>query len=272
MLGITTSNARVGGFRGKGLDPSAAAFLTAAGITDPTITNAINRLVKNYKGQGNLNTSVDLWSGSLAIYPFVGGTATTNMYNLKDPRNLDAAFRLAFSGGWVHNANGITGNGTNTAANTFLNPSTQLSVSANSYGFYNRLNTSKGYDMGAFVSPNDTMVSARYTNGNALFAVNGTTYNQVANSDARGSYIFSKNGATTNNLYKNGTSIITSSNTSIYANDNFRIGTGGLGYVDCSDRNYSFAFFSTQGLSGSNAILLHNIILQFQTDLSRQVV
>lgn len=254
-----------------GLDPAAAAFLAAAGITDTTITNAINRLVKNYKGQGNLNASVDLWTGSLAIYPFVGGTATTNKFNLKDPRDLDAAFRLGFNGGWTHNANGITGNGVNTAANTFLNPSIALSTSANSYGVYNRTNTAKGYDIGAFLSPNDTMIAARYTSGNAIFSVTGTTYNQVVNSDARGCYIFSKNGAAANNLYKNGASIVSSSNTSVYANDNFRIGSGGLGYVDSSDHNYAFAFFSTQGLSIINAQMLNSIIIQFQNDIGRAV-
>lgn len=258
-------------YKGAGLDPAAAAFLTAAGITDPTITSAINRLVKNYKGIGNLNNSVDLWSGSLAIYPIVGGSANAHKFNLKDPRDLDAAFRLAFSGGWTHNANGITGNGVNTAANTFLNPSVVLSASANSYGVYNRTNTAKGYDIGAFLSPNDTMVAARYTSGNAIFSVTGTTYNQVVNSDARGCYIFSKNGAAANNLYKNGASILSSSNASVYANDNFRIGSGGLGYADSSDHNYAFAFFSTQGLSNINAQLLNSIIIQFQTDLSRQV-
>ena len=48
-----------------------------------------------------------------ALYPFVGGTATSHKFNLKDPRDLDAAFRLQFNGGWTHNSNGVTPNGTN---------------------------------------------------------------------------------------------------------------------------------------------------------------
>lgn len=256
------------------IDSDAQAFITAAGITDATQISAINRLVKNYKGVGNINTTFDLWTGSKAIYPFVGGTATTHKFNLKDPRDLDIAFRLLFSGGWTHNNNGITANGINTTANTFLNPSTQFSAVANSYGIYNRVNTAKGYDIGAFSAgtpSKDTMITSRYTNGDAIFSVISNVYRSVNNNDARGTYIFSKNGTTNNNFYKNKVLIITSADTSIYANDNFRIGSGGSGYTDYSNHNYAFAFFSTQGLSISNVELLNDIIVQFQTDLSRNV-
>ena len=54
----------------------------------------------------------------MAIYPLVGGTASSQKYNLKDPRDLDVAYRLTFYGGWTHSSNGITGNYTNTYADT----------------------------------------------------------------------------------------------------------------------------------------------------------
>jgi len=73
---------------GLGLDPDALAFLTAAGITDATITAAIDTLVLDLKGYG-------IWTKMKAIYPFVGGTATTHKYNLKDP--VDAMQRLEFN-------------------------------------------------------------------------------------------------------------------------------------------------------------------------------
>ena len=251
-------------YKASGFDPDASAFITAAGITDQTQKTAINQLVIDLKSAG-------LWNKMKAIYPFVGGTASAHKFNLKDPRDLDAAFRLVFNGGWTHSANGITGNGTNTNANTYLNPSTEFSLSANSYGVYIRNNTQKGYDIGALISTNDTMLAARYTDGNAYFCVTGTTYRSVVNSNSQGTYIFSKNGLTTNNLYKNKLSIISSSDASIYANDNFRIGAGGSAYVDVSDHNYAFAFFSTQGLNLTNAELLTDIIVEFQTTLGRNV-
>ena len=77
------------------VDPDAQAFLTAAAITDPTITSAIDTLVVQLKADS-------IWSKMKALYPFVGGTASTHKYNLKNPLDTDAAFRLVFNGGWTH--------------------------------------------------------------------------------------------------------------------------------------------------------------------------
>ena len=93
-------------------DPDAQAFITAAAITDPTQQAAINTLVLDLKGYS-------IWSKFKAIYPIVGGTASSHKYNLKDPRDLDAAFRLTFATGWTHSANGMLPNGT-TAFATLL--------------------------------------------------------------------------------------------------------------------------------------------------------
>jgi len=102
---------------GPTYDADALAFITAAGITDNTQKSAINTLVVSMKGFG-------IWTKMKAIYPFVGGTATTHKWNLKDPRDLNAAFRLVFSGGWTHSSTGALPNGTNGYANTFFNLST----------------------------------------------------------------------------------------------------------------------------------------------------
>jgi hypothetical protein len=96
-------------------DPNAQAFLNAAVITNVTQANAINSLVIGLKADG-------LWNNMQALYPFVGGTAATHKYNLKDPRDLNAAYRIGFSGGWTHNLNGAIGNGINTIADTSYFP------------------------------------------------------------------------------------------------------------------------------------------------------
>jgi hypothetical protein len=116
---------------GAAFDPDAQAFITAAGITDNTQKTAINTLVVDMKGFG-------IWTKMKAIYPFVGGTASTHKWNLKDPRDLDAAFRLVFNGGWTHSSTGALPNGTNGYANTFLNTDDVTTTGLWAFGAYVR--------------------------------------------------------------------------------------------------------------------------------------
>ena len=102
-----------------GVDPDAQAFITAAGITDPTQQSAINTLVTDLKGY-------NIWTKFKAIYPIVGGSASSHKFNLKDPRDLDAAFRLNYAIGVNHSSNGMVSNGTSGYADTFLRPATHL--------------------------------------------------------------------------------------------------------------------------------------------------
>lgn len=116
---------------GPALDPDADAFITAATITDPTQQSAVNQLVLDMK-------TANIWTKMKAVYPFVGGTATTHKWNLKDPRDLDAAFRLTFSGGWTHSSTGALPNGTNGYADTYFNTDDTPSTGLQSFGVYTR--------------------------------------------------------------------------------------------------------------------------------------
>jgi hypothetical protein len=104
-----------------GIDSDAQAFITATGITDNTQKTAINTLVLDLKSYG-------IWTKMKALYPFIGGTATTHKYNLKDPRDLDVAFRLQFVNGWTHTSTGAKPNGTDAYAKTYLIPSTTFGL------------------------------------------------------------------------------------------------------------------------------------------------
>ena len=115
---------------------AAALFLSAAGITDPTITAAITTFVHGLQADG-------IWNRMFAIYPFVGGTAATHKFNLKDPRDLDAAYRLTFAGPFIHSALGVQPNSTNQPANsvayahanTFFKAEIINTLDGLSYGF-----------------------------------------------------------------------------------------------------------------------------------------
>jgi len=136
---------------GVPLDPDAVAFLTAAGIADATITIAIDTLVKDLKNYG-------IWNKAYVIYPFVGGAAASHKYNLKDPRDLDGAFRAVFNGGVTHNSAGITGNAINGWYDTKFSPSVlNLAAGAGMFLFTGN-NTNTGIDLSNFGgAPNNAL-------------------------------------------------------------------------------------------------------------------
>ena len=94
-------------------DPDGAAFITAAGLTDPTQISAVCTLVTSLK-------SASLWTGMDAIYPFVGGNALAHSFNLRNP----AKYQITWVGGVTHDSNGITGDGATGYGDTGFNPST----------------------------------------------------------------------------------------------------------------------------------------------------
>lgn len=119
------------------LDADALAFIAAANITNITEQDAIVTLVTNMKLNG-------IWSKMRAIYPFVGSSQSSHKFNLKDPRDLNAAYRLNFSTGWNHDSLGLLANGTSTTANTFLELNTFMTNASGSYGVYLSTYTSQG--------------------------------------------------------------------------------------------------------------------------------
>jgi hypothetical protein len=81
-------------------DPDAFRFIEVANIIDQTQITAVNNLVTSLKGYG-------LWDKMQAIYPFVGGTAYSHKWNLKNPADSDNAFRILFSGAIIHSSKGV---------------------------------------------------------------------------------------------------------------------------------------------------------------------
>ena len=111
-------------------DSNAYAFLEAAQITDTATRTGINNFVKNLK-------SYSLWNKISGLYPLVGGTMYSQKFNLKDPRDADAAYRLNFNTGlgyWngstyyktFFNDNGVIFWGSGDYADTFINAKTNL--------------------------------------------------------------------------------------------------------------------------------------------------
>lgn len=254
-------------------DPDATAFLTAAGITDPTISSAINTLVNDLKGYG-------IWTKMHAIYPFVGGTASTHKWNLKNPLDSDVAFRLNFFGGWTHSANGIQGNGTNTYADTFYVQSSHLPSQNDVHvSIYSRSNISEATatEMGvrsSGVSSRTYIIISRNLSTSFYVATNNT-FVSYADASALGHWITTRTASNFYASYKNGLLASSSANASTArAQNKLYIGNVSLenspqhdGY---SAKQFAFASIGL-GLSGTDSLNFYNAIQAFQTTLGRQV-
>lgn len=256
---------------GISLDPDAQAFLNAAGITDATITTAIDTLVIQLK-------SIGVWAKLKAVYPFVGGTATTHKFNLKNPADTNAAFRLLFSGGWTHSANGIQGNGTNTFANTFYVPNTECDSQNNSIAMYIRNNVNEQkYD---FAATNDSGggvnpfgLIARYSLNGFSYFLNGVFSITATIGDSTG-FLQGFTDASANRFYRNSGQIATSalainplSTSSLYIGANN--GGGTLGFV--GTKQFAFASMGGTKLTTTEAANYYLAVQAFQTTLNRQV-
>jgi hypothetical protein len=251
-------------------DANAQAFLDAAVITDQTQANAVNTLVTDLKTYG-------LWTKMKAIYPFVGGTATTHKWNLKDPRDLDAAYRLAFSGAWTHSSTGALPNGTNAFADSFFIPSTALSLNSSHLGFYSRTNNTTGIDDLSAVIVGDTQNMRIIINLTGSLYVDLNSANERvtgANANSTGFYQASRTSSTSLKVYKNNTTFgtNTSANTGTLPIISMYIGAAhrGTGAINYSNRECAFATLG-DGLSDTEATNLYTSVQKFETSLNRQI-
>ncbi|CAB4147012.1 hypothetical protein UFOVP516_8 [uncultured Caudovirales phage] len=256
-----------------GIDSDATAFITAAGITDPTQQGAINTLVLSLKSYG-------VWTKIKAIYPMVGGTATTHKYNLKDPRDLDAAFRLTFNGGWTHSSNGATPNGTTGYANTYLNPVAQSLTSADAHLSYYARTAATTVDPAEIANFTDV------TTGFALQSIGELTQNRfffgypfrafkTVTVAATGFMLGSSSGNSRRDIYNNGTSVgnNTSVDTSTLGNYNLYIACAnysGTSMASFSNAQCAFASIGNQ-LTSTEVANYYTAVQNFNTTLSRQI-
>jgi hypothetical protein len=248
-----------------GLDSSASAFISAAGITDATQISAINNLVVGMKADG-------IWIKMKAIYPFVGGTASTHKWNLKDPRDLDAAFRLVFNGGWTHSSTGATPNGTNGYADTNVINNTNLTDRASHWSMYFRTLVNDGFN-GYYQSAAGAVFGVQPKDSTTKIAVGLNNLTVTTVTSTLGYYVGSINSTTLGKLYVNNSNAYnTITPLNINANLKFYIGalnSSGTAILYSSNQ----CSFSTLGdkLTDTEAANLYSRVNTFQVALSRNV-
>lgn len=129
------------------LDFEANNFISTAGITDATQKMAIRQLVYDLK-------SNNIWNKLRALWPFVGGNATSHSYNLKDVTK----FQLTFVNAFTHNSLGATGDGISTYAKTGFLPMSEIETQAQldnlSMGSYSTA-VGNQYDFGSYNTNNN---------------------------------------------------------------------------------------------------------------------
>lgn len=256
---------------GAAFDPDAQAFITAASITDPTQQSAIDTLVTDLKGYS-------IWSKIQAAYPFVGGSASSHKFNLKDPQDLDSSFRLVFNGGWTHSASGALSNGTNAYANTFFNDATELidinEINIGSYISQNLTANVYAALMGCHVFLNRYVEIATFTSNNYLIGANSNASFRPSFSPTNGLFSAHRLNSASQKMYHNGSVYATSTLASIsYINDNIYIGAtnrSGTGSVSYLGNTFSFSYIAL-GLTDADTSNLYTAIQTFNTTLSRQV-
>jgi hypothetical protein len=243
---------------------------------------------------GTLGNGIYAWGAQLES----GSTATTYQsiattqqayissqfkFNLKDPRDLDAAYRLVFNGGWTFDKTGATPNGTNGYADTKLNPTTVLTNYNAHSSTYNRTNGNDGWEIGLTKSTpsylNEFLLTGRIgaQSISGLYDYNGVLNGAITVSSATaiGYFNNSVTSNTSHKLYKNGAQIgiNTNTNTSTPANGNIYLAA--VNDIDTT----AIAFSSKQtafssigdGLTDIEAANLYTAVQAFQTSLSRQV-
>jgi hypothetical protein len=253
-------------------DTDAQAFFTAVEGGGDTLTtaekDATNQLVLDLKADS-------LWTDMDCLYPFVGGTATAHKWNLKNPVDTDAGFRITFAGDWTHTSNGIEGNGSNTGGNTHWNVSTEAGTGMAMGVYINgglTANPTNDYDMGGFVGGDDIMISMGYSNKTTKYAnYKDTSYKTTSSGTYSNCLFMSTTDGTNTSLFQDGTALIDASSDGFdKPNQSIGIGCSWRGSAtESSRRHYGFSFIYNAVMTGTNQSNFNDAVTTFVTTLGR---
>ena len=258
-------------------DHDTQVYLNATGL-DSSFAPILNKLVLDLKSAG-------LWAKMNAIYPFIGGTSDLHKWNLKDPQDTDAAYRLTFLGGTysTHDALGYRANqigvtvGAAGYATTHFIPRNSLTQDSTHLAFYSTQDVSPHdrAEMGCFtwggMANSRFHIIARYLGVNSYYygmSEQGTS--NVGVPAASGLFVAARTGATIQTAYRNGVNLNSSSTQSIPLPDT-SVYIGAINeFANRSDIPCGFASIGS-GLDDRNNTDLYNIVQAYQTALNRQV-
>lgn len=251
-------------------DADAQAYFDAVASSGDVLTTtqkgAINTLILAFK------TSGSAWSKTKLLNPAPGNSAAANKWNAKDPRDLDAAYRLTFPNGATHStALGFTLNGTNQYAETFLNPSTALTLNSVFLGSYNKVTGS-----GALISctSGDATQNLRLEN-TSIFHFDCYGANNRASNSLLGYSGFSwgnRTSSTSSVLGRNTNTVLTrvTAQTGTLPTVTLNIGRNNKTVSLDSYSNMSYQIIIiADGLTGTELTGVQNAVIAYETTLGR---
>jgi hypothetical protein len=255
------------------LHPKVAEFINVLSSNSVSLTftqvNALNNLYIGLVANG-LDTKM------LALYPFIGGSATAHKFNLMDARDVDAAFRLNFIGGWTHSSNGATPNGTTGYADSFFTPSLHNAINSSHLTYYSRTLVSESkIEIGCYGSTGANFNQIAISFGGTTFCNPNNSGAAAAvsfASNSQGFFLASRTSATDvfgqrNSSQVTGTAATTRAAIKIFLG---AVNAPASGPLYFSSKQCAFASIGN-GLTLSNGIVLYNLVQAYQTTLGRQV-
>ena len=241
---------------------------TAGGTLTNLEANAVNKLAIDMKAAG-------LWTSMKAVYPMIGSSAASCAQNLKS-----SSFTGTFTSNWVFSATGATPNGSSDYFNTTFNPTGNLSVNSQCYGYYSRSNTAAGSkrEMGGYNSLSlggneDLGLLIKFTGDIFYSVIGGTTFPSVANTDSRGLFIMNRTSGTNVKGYKNNSLLINATqSTVILLNMPIYIGCRNTNTTpsDFTDRECAFSSIG-DGLTDTQSSNFYTLVQSFNQTLGRSV-
>lgn len=252
-------------------DPDALTFFTAASITDTTQKSAVNTLVLSLK-------AANIWTKMKALYPIVGGSASSHAVNLKQP----GTYNLSFSTGWTHSSTGMTPNGA-TFANTNLVADSVLTYGSACFSYYSRTNSDGNFsDLGSYGTAGNNyksyVLQSRNSNlsKSGIYDGSGTLdWATGSNASSLGFFAANRTSPNVNRIFKNGISLGLNTFNSNYGSlsNIYSIVLGGANngtIIQYTNRECAFASIGN-GLTDAEVLSFYNAVQTYQTNLGRQV-
>jgi hypothetical protein len=256
-------------------DSDAQTYATAHGLLTERQKLAVDEFVLSMK-------AASIWTKMNVIYPFIGGTAATHKWNLKNPVDSNAAFRMTFTNSPTHSSAGVQFNGTNQYSDSFFTPSTGgHTTSSGHFSFYfakglagNNGGWSLYDELPGFVSYTSYELDLAHPVNGDIFWYGQDTYAPLASTGNSGFGITNRNSATHTHGWKNGSKVLNVAE-SCLAVPPIKMLMGVTSLHGNTLGSYfpsktSFATIGT-GLSDADCLALSNAVNHLQKKLGREV-